>query len=433
MKKWKKAVITLVCVLLVIGIGTSSAFSYVKNNLYLPENRGVCDVLEYAKCEIEITDKDYSLSIIPLNDMIKLVSFSADEKDGRLYFSCKARQVYSKLFDYLYKRETPETITKNGSARNEITQVYLNDTLIWEDGNSISAVTSDLFDAAHPYVGAMPENEKSAMVLHLNVFGNYTNELHSNDKVPNGWEIIYRNKFSLNREAFMKKYLTAAAYGLLATLNNLNYISFKYSVIEELGGTETEKVLKVTLEDATKFIGEDIKAVGRDIVKLEKLLNKSGYIEFFDDIFADDKGINYSEKVKEIKFDYTCTISDEKYLTLICMDNTCGGTVPLSVIYVPLENPNGSVLLFSEDFNDDDGRDNLCSSTYSFRFVIFGKEDSNLGMYTIRGGRVVLSSISFFDTVFIFSGNTESEVTIEYNSFKKMINKLSWLEKLLPI
>ncbi len=196
---------------------------------------------------------------------------------------------------------------------------------------------------------------------------------------------------------------------------------------------ETEKVLKITREDATEFIGENVKDVGNDIVKLEKLMKKSGYLNFFDDIFADDKVINYSKKVKNINFNYNCKVGDEEYLALLCTDNTYGSTVPISVIYAHVENPSGSVLLFPEDFNDDNGRDKLCSSSYSFRFVIFGKEDSDLEMYTLRGGRVKLSSIGAFNTMFNFSGDTDTEVTLEYNSFRKIINKLSRLKKFLPI
>lgn len=160
--------------------------------------------------------------------------------------------------------------TRQFHASQEIRQVWIGNRIIWANGESISPLTANLYDAYNPYVGSMPSNGKLVSILNMTSFtGGFKNELQTKEE-PYGWRMIFENDFSRNRKEAFEERLRMYSYVLLAQIGNLEEVIYEYTM-------DGEKVeLSVTSEDATAFAGVDIKTVGEDVNRLEMLVRKTG-------------------------------------------------------------------------------------------------------------------------------------------------------------
>ena len=155
-------------------------------------------------------------------------------------------------------------------AREDITQVWLDDRIIWAQGETISAITSAVYQTRHPYVGAMPENGRTAMALNItNDLGNFTNELQTTTE-PYGWKLILENEISASQKEKKESNMRSYAYILLAVIDNLGEVSYEYRMDGEV------HLLTVKMEEATVFAGQDIKECGSNVAMLQKLMEKTG-------------------------------------------------------------------------------------------------------------------------------------------------------------
>ena len=155
------------------------------------------------------------------------------------------------------------------TAENEIKTVKLDDRIVWNNGKAISKITSDAFKTRHLYVGAMPENNRTAAALGVyEVLGSYSNELKTS-KEPYGWTlVVVDNIGSAQREA-KEEYMRAYGVAILALIDNLSEVKFEYEVDGE------KCVLSVDTDEASEFAGENIKEIGKDITKLQTLIEKT--------------------------------------------------------------------------------------------------------------------------------------------------------------
>ena len=75
-------------------------------------------------------------------------------------------------------------------AESDIKQVRFNGRIVWDDGENISQIASDVYETRHDYMGDMPANGRSARALNLqNYLGGYTNELQSSHE-PYVWKLL---------------------------------------------------------------------------------------------------------------------------------------------------------------------------------------------------------------------------------------------------
>ena len=187
------------------------------------------------------------------------------------------------------------------TANNPITEICVGNQIVWKDGISISRSTSALYETRHDYAGDMSANEKTAVALNMkNIMLGYTNELHTS-KEPYGWSLITQVDLKEQNKDVLQQNLKNRAYAILASIGNLSYVTYQYVYNGEI------VTLKVTADEATDYAGENIKSVGADILKLEKLMKKSGLIST-DDVLI-DREVNFSivndaEPLQEIRTKY---------------------------------------------------------------------------------------------------------------------------------
>lgn len=138
------------------------------------------------------------------------------------------------------------------------------------NGESISAVTSAVYQTKHPYIGDASANGRTAGALNMAVIlGSYKNELQTTTE-PYEWHFLIEQEVSNLSET--ESYMQSYAYVLLAVVENLGEVTYEYRYDGAL------LQLTVTEEMATAFAGQDIKSVGEDIVALEHLMGKAELI-----------------------------------------------------------------------------------------------------------------------------------------------------------
>ena len=145
------------------------------------------------------------------------------------------------------------------NAQNEIHQVWLDGRIVWENGTVIPQRTFDLFETRHDYIGDMPANGRLARVLEIDaLIGAYENELETGEE-PYTWRFLL-----LEDRQVKEKDLEEAAYVLLGLVENLSQVTFE-------GDTFSKTV---TAEEASAFLGQNIKDCGQSVSVLQKLLQK---------------------------------------------------------------------------------------------------------------------------------------------------------------
>lgn len=150
-----------------------------------------------------------------------------------------------------------------------VKSVYLDNVPLWDEGVEISERAGLVFAAAHPYMGAMPENAVSAEALEIGkTFGAFTNELTTSTQ-PYVWVMHFENPVTEMNEAEIQSELTLDAVLLLATIGNLDRVDFYYTVpVEDRGRVG---VLRITTDDADALLGTSVKAAGQTPAGLQEL------------------------------------------------------------------------------------------------------------------------------------------------------------------
>ena len=160
--------------------------------------------------------------------------------------------------------------TLSYTASAPITQVYLGDRLLWEQGQEISLLTNALYATQTPYVGDAPAITQLAELLSVSQqLGSYTNQLHTESE-PYAWDILLEKEFSPGEIPAAEELMTQDAYLLLALIGNLEQINWIYTT------STGEQTLSISAAMATENLGQEIKSFATAPSQLEGLLRHLG-------------------------------------------------------------------------------------------------------------------------------------------------------------
>lgn len=216
---------------------------------------------EAIACRAEVSGKVLTVSGTATDSKLGISKVDFQEEKGIVTVSFQAT-----LASPFHKKD----FTSEYAAREKITQVKLGDRIIWDNGVSISANVSEVYQAKHAYIGDMMANGKSSTALGIaKSLGNFKNELQTSEE-PYGWKLILENDVSKEEQSKLRQQMKSYAYVLLATIDNMGYVTFAYTT--ENGNTE----LTVTVEEASEFAGKDIKECGKTARALQSLMEKTG-------------------------------------------------------------------------------------------------------------------------------------------------------------
>lgn len=277
-KKYRRNIfITIVLVLALVlgGLGVKQCFI------------GTTLQNEYLSCQVQVKDKEITAFCMTADGNKLISDIQFEEKDGVITIACKSVS-NNPLFDSVSK----ETYV----AENEIKEIRMGDCVLWANGVYISTWTSELFKTRHANIRDTKTNAETADALYLShVFPGYKSVVQK-EKEPYGWHFQKGIQMS-DLKSLEKDYLEPYAYIMLALVEDLGEVTYEFSYMgEPISWT-------YTTEMASKYIGKDIKLVGKDIAELEKLVR---YASRADSSYPASE---YGEVLEEYETPESCEIN----------------------------------------------------------------------------------------------------------------------------
>ncbi|MCR5291313.1 MAG: DUF4825 domain-containing protein [Eubacterium sp.] len=216
---------------------------------------------DWVVCDVKVDGNHLDIKGTPVEDVHAISRTDFIEENGVITITTTAV-----LAGPIYKGG----FQKEYTAESDITQVRVNDRIVWDSGKDISQLTSSVYETRHDYIGDMPENGRTAQALNIgNNFGEYTNELKT-DSEPYGWKLVLTEDISPEDRTLKESDMESYAYIMIAVIDNLDNVTYQYTVN---GVSKTKTVDKAM---ATKFFGKEIKDCGKSARLLDELIDKTG-------------------------------------------------------------------------------------------------------------------------------------------------------------
>lgn len=215
----------------------------------------------WAAMNLNVVDKELDFKAVPTGSGNAVASLIFTEEDGVV--TVQARTVLAGPFH-------KGALNGSYTASETIKEVRIGSRIIWSDGATVSALASDLFVTRHSYVGDMSANNRTANALSLGSFlGEYTSELETAEE-PYGWKILLSEEIPAAKLGQKEQDMDAFGRVIVALIGNLDHVTFLYQ------SEGVEKTRTITAEEASVFLGEDIKNCGRNVRSLDALIEKTG-------------------------------------------------------------------------------------------------------------------------------------------------------------
>lgn len=251
---------------------------------------------ESVACRVEVSGKNLMVSGTPTDSGLGISKVDYEEENGVVTVSFHAT-----LASPFHKGDFESEYT----ASTEIIQVKLGERIIWDHGESVFANVSAVYNAKHAYIGDMSANGESVAALGMvKPLGNFKSELQTS-KEPFGWKMILEDEVSKKNQDDMEQRMKSYAYALLATIDNLGYVTYEYVVEADSAS------LTVTVEEADEFAGKDIKMCGDTAAALQALMEKAGLNKYgISNVQTPGKAIelnivqNTDAKISSMEIDY---------------------------------------------------------------------------------------------------------------------------------
>lgn len=216
---------------------------------------------DIVACDVKVEGNKLNIKASMMDSISGISSIDFKEKDGVVMV--EFRKVKTSLF---HKGE----MSTDYLAKDTIKTVRTNARIFWSEGEYILPITSELYSSRHDYVGSAWENNATAQALNMSKnLGEFTDELQTSQE-PYEWKIIMEDDIDTSEEEIKKQDMGSYAYLLIATIGNLDRVTYKYKV------NEKQCELTVTKDEATEYAGKDIKECGANIYLLQKLIEKTG-------------------------------------------------------------------------------------------------------------------------------------------------------------
>ncbi len=252
---------TITCVIVALVIATTiftGLFKFASKNA----PRNFRNSVEYENFTVYGNAVDITVKTI--NEYYRMKSLEITENNGIVLIDA-----YVQSLDFL----TKDKISRQETFNNPIKEIYLNSDLIWKNGFEINGVTRELYNLRTPYVGGVGGTDRYKLALNTMRFGSCYNKLQTREE-PYGWTLVFEDEQAMENETFLTDAFRAYGCALLAIVDNLGYMNFEYINLKE------EKTFSITKEEASEFVGENIKNFSSDIIKLQELVNKIDLTNF---------------------------------------------------------------------------------------------------------------------------------------------------------
>ncbi len=199
----------------------------------------------------------------PLDSALGITKTAETFEDGTVAFTVElARKTGKSDLRFLFSRELTD----------DLKRVTLNGETVWENGVEISEETRRLFAAAHPYVGDMTANARSAEALGVSkTLGNFTNELQTSEE-PYVWTIRLESPQGPDALIYHMANMNKFAAGLIATIGNLDTVIFRWTTEDG-----KEHVFQLDEKTADERFGGSVREAAKTLSGLQTLLFDSAF------------------------------------------------------------------------------------------------------------------------------------------------------------
>lgn len=142
-----------------------------------------------------------------------------------------------------------------------VTEIYVGDRILWDQGVEISPYVADIYATKHPYVGDMTANGATARALGLGqLIGDFTNQLQTTEE-PYGWIMYKENPITADQEQELLKKVESLSYVMIAMTDNLGYMTYVY----EVDGVEKDVTFSVDTVPGGKDLKQEVASSARDL------------------------------------------------------------------------------------------------------------------------------------------------------------------------
>lgn len=142
-----------------------------------------------------------------------------------------------------------------------VTEIYVGDRILWDQGVEISSYVADIYATKHPYVGDMTANGATAKALGLSqLIGDFTNELQTTEE-PYGWIMYKETPVAAEQEQELLKKVESLSYVMIAMTDNLDYMTYVY----EVDGVEKDVTFSVDTVPGGKDLKQEVASSAREL------------------------------------------------------------------------------------------------------------------------------------------------------------------------
>ena len=215
----------------------------------------------------EVDGRQVTLTATPLDSAGAVTGISFREDGGVV-----TATVRTGLVSFLHRGDARAVYT----AAEPVKTVKLDGRVLWQDGQQISADAARLYETRHDYVGDMSANGRSAMAAGLpEKLGPYTSVLDT-ESAPYVWHICLEEGVRADELEERQAQMRRIGCAMLAVVGNLDEVRFEFDTVDDAANTVGE-VYTVTADEASAFLGQDVKSCMTDVCLLDKLLRKASF------------------------------------------------------------------------------------------------------------------------------------------------------------
>lgn len=234
---------------------------------------GFNEIIDPDRWNVSVNDDQVNITGEPANNKLYVKDCAYELSDGILKVSTKcARKIDT-------NRKTTEFSYALTEGENRLKEIYIDGSLVWQDGVRITEKALAVFNSKHPYMGDAVANIDTAQALGIsNTVGAFTNELESTEE-PYVWRIVFSKKTSPTAYATVAKKCEAYGCILLATIDNLDEVEFVWNYNDKSDfiscrvtkdGPESGNF---SMDDLTV---KDLKEAGKTPASLQRLMDELG-------------------------------------------------------------------------------------------------------------------------------------------------------------
>lgn len=179
---------------------------------------------DWLDCHVIVNGDKVIIEGTSMDDVHGVSKVTFKEKDGTVTASTKA------ILTTPFNKDKSKFRAEYTASTKDVTQVRINDRILWEDNYEITAMASAVYQTRHEYVGDMSANNRTANALNVaGYLGSYTNELVTSEH-PYTWKLILSEDIPAEKQLQKESYMDSLSYIMMAVIENLEQVTYEYTV-----------------------------------------------------------------------------------------------------------------------------------------------------------------------------------------------------------